>query len=420
MEVTNVQRGEHLVRADGRFLLGGGLISRLLAPGFGRGLDRIDQGLVAGTLDATLPDGRTRRLGGRAPGPEAAITIANWRPLIRVMTGGSAGFARSHFDGDWTSLDPTAIFELFMLNRHTLGDTDRGNRLLRWLNRALRGLQANTRSGSRRNIAFHYDLGNDFYAAWLDETMTYSSAIWGAGDDLAAAQRRKVRTLLDRLTLKPGDHILEIGCGWGGLAEIAAAEYGARVTGITLSREQLAYAEGRIARAGLADRVSFELRDYRDVAGQFDHVASVEMFEAVGERYWRPYMDTVHRVLKPGGRAALQVITIDEAVFEDYRVGADFIQTYIFPGGILPSEPRLRAVAEAAGLTWEGADAHGPDYARTLHEWLDRYDAARAEGRLPAGFDARFDMIWRYYLMYCEGGFRSGGIDVVQATLSKR
>ena len=419
MEVSSVQRGEHLVRADGRFILGGGLLSRLLAPGFDRGLDRIDQGLAEGTLDATLPDGRTRRLGGRAPGPHATITLKNWRPLLRVLTGGSAGFARSHFDGDWDSPDLTAIFELFMRNRHTLGNTDRGHAVLRWLNLALRTLQANTRSGSRRNIAFHYDLGNDFYAAWLDETMTYSSAVWGEGDDLAAAQRRKVRVLLDRLDLKPGQHLLEIGCGWGGLAEIAAAEYGVRVTGITLSQAQLDYAKARIARAGLADRVTFELRDYRDVTGSFDHVASVEMFEAVGERYWRPYMDTVLRVLKPGGRAALQVITIDNAVFEDYRVGADFIQTYIFPGGILPSEPRLRAAAESAGLRWESSEAYGLDYARTLRIWREQYDAARAEGRLPAGFDARFDMIWRFYLMYCEGGFRSGGIDVVQATLAR-
>lgn len=419
MEASGVDRGRHLIKADERFLLGGGRLARWLAPGFELGLDRIDQGLVEGTLDATLPDGRTRRLGGRAPGPHAAITISNWMPLIRVMTGGSAGFARSHFDGDWSSPDLTAIFELFMLNRRTLGTTDRGHPLLRWLNKTLRGLQANTRSGSRRNISFHYDLGNDFYSAWLDETMTYSSAIWGEGDDLAAAQRRKVRVLLDRLDLKPGDHLLEIGCGWGGLAEIAAAEFGARVTGITLSHEQLAYAEARIASAGLGDRVSFELCDYRDVTGRFDHVASVEMFEAVGERYWRPYMDTVQQVLKPGGRAALQVITIDEAIFEDYRLGADFIQTYIFPGGILPSEPRLRAAAEAAGLRWAGSSAFAPDYARTLRTWRDRYDLARAEGRLPSGFDDRFDMIWRFYLMYCEGGFRSGGIDVIQATLLK-
>jgi cyclopropane-fatty-acyl-phospholipid synthase len=419
MEASSVDRGRHLVQADGRFLLGGGFFSRLLAPGFDRGIDRIDQGLAEGTLDATLPDGRTRRLGGRAPGPHASITLNNWMPLIRVITSGSAGFARSHFDGDWTSPDPTAIFELFMLNRRSLGDTDRGHPLLRWLNLALRGLQANTRSGSRRNISFHYDLGNDFYAAWLDETMTYSSALWGEGDDLAAAQRRKVRALLDRLALKPGQHLLEIGCGWGGLAEIAAKEYGARVTGITLSREQLAHAEARIARAGLSDRVSFELRDYRDLTETYDHVASVEMFEAVGERYWRPYMDTVYRVLKPGGRAAIQTITIDEAVFAAYRLGSDFIQTYIFPGGMLPSEPRFRAAAEAAGLQWQGSFAFGRDYARTLKVWRERYDAAQAEGRLPPGFDDRFDMIWRFYLMYCEGGFRSGGIDVIQATLAR-
>ncbi|MFC3714158.1 class I SAM-dependent methyltransferase [Sphingoaurantiacus capsulatus] len=418
MEASGIDRGKHLVRADGRFLLGGGLLARLLAPGFERGLDRIDKGLAAGTMDATLPDGRTRRLGGRAPGPHAEITLRNWMPLIRVITGGSAGFARSYFDGDWDSADPTQITWLFMLNRHALGATDRGHPLLRWLNKRLRGLQENTREGSRRNISFHYDLGNDFYAAWLDETMTYSSAVYAEGDDLAAAQRRKVRVLLDRLDLKPGDHLLEIGCGWGSLAEIAAAEYGARVTGLTLSAEQLAYAEARIAKAGLSDKVDFQLCDYRDVKGQFDHVASVEMFEAVGERYWRPYMDTVRRVLKPGGRAALQVITIDEDIFEDYRLGSDFIQTYIFPGGMLPSEPRLRAAAEAAGLRWDGADAYGQDYARTLHEWRDRYDAARTEGRLPPGFDARFDKIWRFYLMYCEGGFRSGGIDVVQVTLT--
>lgn len=417
MDAVTSRRGEHLIRANSRFLLGGGVVGRLLAPSMERALDRIDEGLTEGAIEATLPDGRTRRLGGRAPGPQAAITLRNWRPLLRLATSGSAGFAQSHFNGDWTSPDLVAIFDLFMLNRVPLREVGRGHPLLRYLNQLLRGLQANTRTGSRRNIAFHYDLGNDFYAAWLDETMTYSSAMWGEGDDLAAAQRRKVRALLDRLDLKPGQHLLEIGCGWGGLAEIAAKEYGARVTGITLSREQLDYARDRIARAGLADRVEFELCDYRDVKNCFDHVASVEMFEAVGERYWRAYMDAVFRALKPGGRAAIQVITIDEAIFDDYRLGADFIQTFIFPGGILPSEPRFRAAAEAAGLEWRGAHALGQDYARTLGVWRERYDMARREGRLPPGFDDRFDMIWRYYLMYCEGGFRSGGIDVIQATL---
>ena len=412
-------RGAHLRRASGKFALGGGWLSRLLAGSFQRALDRMDAGFARGQLDATLPDGTTRRLGGRRDGPRAEIALRNWRPLVRLGLSGSAGFAQSNFDGDWSSPDATALFELFMLNRVELGEIARGNPLGRTINRLVRALQANTREGARRNIAFHYDLGNDFYAAWLDETMTYSSAIYAEGDSLADAQRRKVRTLLDKLGMKPGDHLLEIGCGWGGLAEIAARDYGVRVTGITLSAEQLAYAEARIARAGLSDRVRFELRDYRDVTETYDHVASVEMFEAVGQEFWRPYMAAVRKALEPGGRAAIQVITIDEAVFDDYARGADFIQTYVFPGGMLPSEPRFRDAAEAERLRWVGATHHGGDYARTLHAWRNRYDAARAEGRLPDGFDAAFDAIWRLYLMYCEGGFRSGGIDVIQATLER-
>ena len=411
------KRGDHLERTGGRLAVRGGPLTRLLAGSFQRALDRIDSGLARGRLDATLPDGRTRRLGGRMPGPEAVIRLANWRPLVRLALGGSAGFAQSNFDGDWTSPDQVALFELFMLNRIALGEAGRGGAAGRAVGRLLRAFQANTRQGARRNIAFHYDLGNDFYAAWLDETMTYSSAIYAEGDDLAAAQRRKVRILLDKLDLKPGDHLLEIGCGWGGLAEIAARDYGVRVTGITLSTEQLAYARERIARAGLADRVGFALKDYRDLRDSYDHVASVEMVEAVGEAFWRPYMAALRRALKPGGRAALQVITIDDAIFESYSRGADFIQAYVFPGGMLPSEPRLKAAAEAERLKWKGVTRHGGDYARTLHEWRARYDAARLDGRLPPGFDAQFDAVWRMYLTYCEGGFRSGGIDVVQVTL---
>ncbi len=413
-----IRRGGHLERAGGRFAhASGGWLSRALAGSFQKALDAIDRGLVQGRLDAMLPDGRTRRLGGRAPGPEAEIRLSNWRPLVRLALGGSAGFAQSNFDGDWESADQVALFELFMLNRATLGAAGRGGRIGRMVGRLARGFQANTRKGAERNIAFHYDLGNDFYAAWLDETMTYSSAIWGEGDDLAVAQRRKVRTLLDKLELKPGEHLLEIGCGWAGLAEIAARDYGARVTGITLSREQLVYSQKRIAAAGLSDRVTFALKDYRDIRESYDHVASVEMFEAVGQQFWRPYMQSVRRALKPGGRAALQVITIDEAIFDVYARGADFIQTYVFPGGMLPSAERLQAAAEGEKLKWKGATHHGADYARTLKAWRERYDAARAEGRLPPGFDDRFDAVWRMYLMYCEGGFRSGGIDVVQATL---
>lgn len=399
-------------------MLGGGL-AHLLAPRIEGLLAAVDAGLVHGSLDATLPNGTRRRFGGCAPGPEAVIALRNWMPVIRLAIGGSSGFARAHFDGDWTSPDPVAIFELFMRNRATLGDVGRSGPLTRLANRLVHALQANTRVGSRRNIAYHYDLGNDFYAAWLDATMTYSSAVFEGDEPLEDAQRRKVRLLLDRLGLKPGDHLLEIGCGWGGLAEIAARDYGARVTGLTLSKAQLAYAEARIAAAGLADRVRFELCDYRDARGSFDHVASVEMFEAVGRRYWPRFMATVARVLKPGGRAAIQTIVIDEAIFERYARSVDFIQTYIFPGGMLPSVPRFRAAAKAAGLDWRGATAYGAHYAHTLRLWRARFDAARAEDRLPPGFDDRFVGIWRYYLMYCEGGFCSGGIDVVQTTLEK-
>ena len=344
--------------------------------------------------------------------------LKNWRPVVRLMTSGSAGFARAHFDGDWSSPDPVAIFELFVANRATLGNTARAGGVARLVNRLVHALQANSRAGSRRNIGFHYDLGNDFYAAWLDPGLTYSSAVFAPGDDLEAAQARKVRLLLDGLGLKPGDRLLEIGCGWGGLAEIAARDYGVAVHGITLSREQLDYVRARIDAAGLQGRTTFELCDYRDVAGTYDHIVSVEMFEAVGEAHWPAFMATLARVLAPGGRAALQVITIDEAIFAAYRASADFIQAYIFPGGMLPSEPRLRAAAEGAGLEWASVTRHGADYARTLAEWRARFDAAVAEGRLPPGFDAKFVAIWRYYLMYCEGGFRGGGLDVVQVVLT--
>ncbi len=412
-------RGARVVEADRRFWIGG-LPARLFAGSRQHLIDRVDAGLARGTLTLIEPDGRIQRLGGRGPGPQAELRLSNWRPFLRLAAGGSAGWARAYFDGDWTSPDVPAFFEVMMLNRRELGSTGRGALPGRLFNRLMRALQANTLTGARRNIQFHYDLGNDFYAAWLDETMAYSSAIFSTPDELLAdAQRRKVRVLLDRLEMKPGERLLEIGCGWGGLAEIAAKEYGVHVTGITLSREQLEYGQRRMAAARLSDRVDLRIADYREDIGRFDHMASVEMFEAVGARYWKTFMRSAFRALKPGGRAAMQVITIDEAVFPAYRSGADFIQTYIFPGGILPSEPRLRTSAENAGFRWEGAEAFGQHYAETLRQWRLRYDAARQESRLPPGFDAAFDTIWRYYLMYCEGGFRSGGIDVVQ-TLLKR
>jgi cyclopropane-fatty-acyl-phospholipid synthase len=418
-----LQRGKHLVAADRGFATGGGLVARLFAGGFHKLLDRIDDALAHGRIDATLPDGSFRTFGGRADGPVAIVHARSWRAFVRLASSGSVGWYKAWARGEWASGDPVALFELFMLNAAALGDTARAKgpwKLVNWLAHRLR---ANDPRQSRRNIAHHYDLGNDFYAAWLDLGMTYSSAIFAepiaAREPLERAQERKVRLLLDRLDLEPGQHLLEIGCGWGGLAEIAARDYGVQVTCLTLSAEQKAYADGRLARAGLSDSVHIQLCDYRDVAGRFDAVASVEMVEAVGEEYWPAYLQAIARALKPGGRAALQLISIRDDLFDRYAASADFIQTYIFPGGLLIGEARFRSLAEAAGLEWRDRVGYGRHYAETLRRWRTRYDAAVEKGRL-RGFDDAFHNLWRYYLMYCEGGFRGGGIDVAQVTLVKR
>ena len=415
-------RGRHLVSADRRFATGGGLLARLLGGSFRHVLDRIDAGLAQGAIDATLPDGSRRRLGGRAPGPEPVVRLHSWTALVRLMTSGSVGWYKAWEQGEWSSPDPVPLFALFMLNGDNLGDTARAKGLFRLVNRLAHRLRDNDRRRARDNIAHHYDLGNDFYRAWLDPSMTYSSAVFAdleAAEPLEAAQARKIRLLLDRLDLKPGDRLLEIGCGWGSLAETAARDYGVRVVGITLSEEQKAYAEARLAAAGLAGEVEVRLQDYRETDGRFDAVASVEMAEAVGREYWPDYVASIARLLKPGGRAALQLIAIREALFESYAANADFIQTYIFPGGMLVSEARFEALAHRAGLSWRDRIGYGLHYAETLKRWRTRYDAAVAEGRLPAGFDERFHRLWRYYLMYCEGGFRGGGIDVAQVTLAR-
>lgn len=416
-------RGRHLLAAGRRFATGAGLFGRLLAPGFRTLLDRIDRGLEAGSLEAGLPDGSRRLLGGRAPGPMAIVEVRDWRALLRLAAAGSVGWYRAWIEGEWASPDPTALFALFMRNRRTLGGSARARGLARQVNRLAHALRRNSRTGARRNVAFHYDLGNDFYATWLDPTMAYSSALFAepiaAEEPLAQAQERKVRALLARLELRPGQRLLEIGCGWGGLAEIAARDHGVEVVGLTLSAEQQAYAQRRLAAAGLAERVSIRLADYRDAPGGFDAVASVEMVEAVGEPYWGAYMEAIARALKPGGRAALQYIAIDDAIFDAYRVSADFIQTYIFPGGMLISESRFETAAARAGLAWRDRHGFGLHYAETLRRWRARFDEAAGQGRLPPGFDEGFARLWRYYLMYCEGGFRGGGIDVAQVTLIK-
>ncbi|HYI64296.1 MAG TPA: cyclopropane-fatty-acyl-phospholipid synthase family protein [Allosphingosinicella sp.] len=419
-----LQRGKHLVGADRRFATGGGVAARLFAGGFHGILDRIDAGLAEGRIDATLPDGSFRALGGRREGPVAIVHLRSWRSLVRLAVSGSVGWYKAWARREWASADPVPLFDLFMRNAGPLGDTARAKGPWRALNWLAHRLRANSPARARRNIAHHYDLGNDFYAAWLDPGMTYSSAIFAepvsAAESLEAAQERKVRLLLDRLEFKPGQHLLEIGCGWGGLAEIAAHDYGVHVTGLTLSAEQKAYADGRLAGAGLAGRSRIALADYRDAAGTYDAVASVEMVEAVGEEYWPAYLESIARVLKPGGRAALQLISIRDDLFERYAASSDFIQAYVFPGGMLVGEARFRTIAEAAGFEWRDREGYGLHYAETLKRWRARYDDAVAGGRLPAGFDDAFHDLWRYYLMYCEGGFRGGGIDVAQVTLVKK
>ena len=416
-------RGHHLVAADRRFATGGGIVARLTTRGLQKFLDRIDRGLVAGRIDVTLPDGTARRLGGRRPGPAVRVHLHSWRALVRLAASGSVGWYKAWALGEWTSPDPVRLFELFMRNGDTLGETGRSQGIARWTNRIAHAFRSNDRKGSQRNIAFHYDLGNDFYSAWLDPGMTYSSARFAEpiseDEPLEEAQARKIRTLLDRLDLKPGDRLLEIGCGWGSLAEIAARDYGVHVIGLTLSTEQKAYAEARLKAAGVADKIAIELCDYRDVEGRYDAVASVEMVEAVGQEYWPSYLQSIARVLKPGGKAALQLISMRESLFDGYAANADFIQTYIFPGGLLISEARFRAIAEAAGLIWRDRVGFALHYAETRKRWRVRYDLAVVQQRLPNGFDAAFHNLWRYYLMYCEGGFRGGGIDVVQVTLRK-
>jgi cyclopropane-fatty-acyl-phospholipid synthase len=416
-------RGRHLVSADRGFVTGGGWLARLFGGSVERILRRIDSGLEAGGIDATLPDGSKRLLGGRAPGPMPVVHLKSWRALARLITSGSVGWYKSWELGEWTSPDPVPLFDLFMRNAESLGSTGRAKGLFRLVNRLAHRFRANDKEGARENISHHYDLGNDFYRAWLDEGMTYSSAIFAepvsAAEPLEAAQSRKLRRLLDRLALKPGERLLDIGCGWGSLAEAAARDYGAHVTGLTLSEEQKAYAERRLEAAGLGGRCDIELTDYRDARGQYDSVASVEMVEAVGQDYWPVYLESIARVLKPGGRAAVQFISIREPLFEGYAANADFIQTYIFPGGMLVSEARLERLAGEAGLSWQDRAGYGLHYAETLKRWRGRYDQAVREGRLPAGFDERFHRLWRYYLMYCEGGFRGGGIDVAQVTLVK-
>ncbi len=416
MNAESGTRGTGLLEGAARFESAPGLLARMLAPGFAKVLDQIDRGLERGSITGHLPDGTTRYLGGRNPGFDAVIDLRSWRALVRLATNGSVGWYQAWEAREWDSPDLVPVFAVFGQNAATLGSAGRAKGLWRFALRQAHRLNRNTREGSERNIQAHYDLGNDFYAAWLGETMAYSSAMYRSPSvtDLTQAQYAKMESILDRTGIGEGDSLLEIGCGWGTLAE-AAAVRGARVDAISLSDEQLAW-----ARRGQHGAVRFLKQDYRDTHGTYDAVASVEMVEALGREYWPTYMDCIARNLRPGGRAAIQYISLRDDIFDAYAASADFIQAYVFPGGLLIRTSEFRRLAEERGLEWHDQTDFGLDYAETLRGWRAAFDGAIAAGSLPAGFDARFQRLWRYYLQYCEGGFRAGSIDVHQVTLIRR
>jgi len=390
------------------------------------------KGIRIGTLDVTLPNGEQRQFRGSEPGPHGVLTIRSGAVIGHVLRGGEVGFGEAYLDGLWDSPDLSRVLAVLYLNEpHYKGPYEKNllGRIAGWIKHRL---NANTKTQARANIEYHYDLGNEFYKMWLDDTMAYSSGVFGqegiaSGDPAATfippnqtlmdAQVNKFRLMFERLDLKPEHHLLEIGSGWGGFAIYAAKHSGCRVTSITLSKEQLLEAQKRAAAAGLADRIQFELRDYRDVSETYDRVVSIEMYEAVGEEYWPGYFATIAKVLKPGGRAAIQGITISPKIFDEYRRKRDFIQKYIFPGGMLCPPGRFQDLAANAGLISEDAKFYARDYADTLAHWHHNLLAVREQ--VVQQFDTRFLRMWRYYLSYCECGFRTGSIDLMQITLRK-
>ncbi len=386
---------------------------------------RMLEKLQVGSLTVRFPDGRSQAFGHGAP--HAEIVLANWKVCEAALKSGDIGFGETYIAGDWTTPDLQAVMNVMVANRNAIEAVIYGTWWGRILHRMRHLLRSNTRTGSRRNIHAHYDIGNAFYELWLDETMTYSSALFADDrsaadasprDDAAAlpvAQHAKYARVIDRLGLAPGATVLEIGCGWGGFAERAGSR-GLDVTAITLSTEQLQLARRRIEAAGLGACARIEHRDYRDTQGTYDGIASIEMFEAVGERYWSAYFECIKQRLKPGGRAVLQTITIAEHLFDDYRKSSDFIQQYIFPGGMLPSVAAFTAAANTAGLRVVERFAFGSHYARTLAAWLARFTERERDVR-ERGFDTAFVRTWTFYLAYCASAFRYENTDVVQFTL---
>ena len=375
--------------------------------------------LKRGTLDITLLDGRVMRFGGVEPGPAAAMTLHSYSFASRLINGGDIGIAEAYLKGDWDTPDLTQFLYLFCVNhdliQRMLGDKP----LMRFAQTMRHWFNRNTKRQARRNIYAHYDIGNAFYSAWLDSSMTYSSALYEEDTaDLTAAQNNKYRRLAEAIYLQPGQKLLEIGCGWGGFAEYVAKAFGAKVVGLTISKEQRDFAQKRIQQAGLNERVEIRLQDYRDERDQYDRIASIEMIEAVGEQFWPKYFSQLRDRLLPGGFAGIQAITIQDSMFQSYRREVDFIQRYVFPGGMLPSPEILKNLGERFGVPVIRERIFGQDYAKTLATWRNNFRAAWPN-LTPLGFDERFRRLWEYYLAYCEAGFLSGNIDVRQVVFKK-
>lgn len=378
------------------------------------------QEMQHGRVDFVLPDGRTFRAEGKKPGPVAELRVNNPDLFARLIREGDLGFCDAYLDDWWSTPDLQAFMDLVHADNEDMYDGFPGMGLVRSFEKMRFWLQRNSKAQARKNISYHYDLGNDFYSLWLDDTMTYSSALYedGAQQSMEAAQTAKYKSMVDQMGVKPGDHVLEIGCGWGGFAEYAAKERGLKVTGLTISEEQIKYARERIEKAGLSGSVDFKLQDYRDERGEYDGIASIEMFEAVGEKYWPVYFQTVRDRLKPGRSATLQIITVADRRWDVYKRGVDFIQKYIFPGGMLPSPKALHDQVTSAGLVVERSIEFGKSYDITLRRWHetfnDRWDQVRA-----LGFDERFRRMWNFYLTSCAATFDSGNCDVTQITIKR-
>ena len=371
-----------------------------------------------GRLDFVLPDGRVFRASGKNPGPVARVDIHNPEIFARLIREGDLGFSDAYLDNWWSTPDLQSFMDWVHAEKEELYDGFPGMGLVRVFEKIRFWLQSNSKRQARKNISHHYDLGNDFYGLWLDETMTYSSALFTTGQEsLEAAQIAKYASMVDQMGVKEGDHVLEIGCGWGGFAEYAAKERGLKVTGLTISKEQLEYSKKRIESKGLQDKVNIKLQDYRDEKGRYDGIASIEMFEAVGQKYWPVYFETIKNCLHPGRQATLQIITVQDARWEVYQRGVDFIQKYIFPGGMLPSPNALKAEVQNAGLSVVKSKEFGLSYSQTLRRWHDVFNA-KWDQAAALGFDDRFRRMWNFYLTSCAATFESGNCDVTQITIA--